>query len=77
MGPMGAFAEAVDGRRGLVPGSAVPDREETLQLLSAAARRGSVAAMRELLRYHERQGVSRERPDPLDDFDELAARRDR
>ena len=74
-GPYGAFAEAVDSRRRLEPGSGVPDREETLLLLSAAARRGSVPAMRELMRYYER--AASEPIGPLDYLDELAVRRGR
>lgn len=49
-GPYGAFAEAVDSRRSPAPGVGVPDREETLQLLSTAAGRGSVAALRGVTR---------------------------
>jgi hypothetical protein len=51
----------------------VPDREETLQLLSAAARNGSVAAMRELMRFYDR--ATSEPLGPLHYLDELAARR--
>ena len=54
--PSGAyrdFADAVERARAGVgstaSGSGVPDRVETLQLLSTAARRGSVQAMRELI----------------------------
>ena len=72
-GPYGAFAAAVDGRRKLEPASSVPDREETLLLLSAAARRGSVPAMRELMRFYER--AASEPMGPLHYLDELAARR--
>lgn len=75
-GPYGAFAEAVDSRCEREPrAGGVPDREETLQLLSAAARRGSVPAMRELMRYHER--AASEPTAPLHYLDEVAARRDR
>jgi transposase-like protein len=74
-GPYAAFVEAVDSRRKLVPDAGVPDRQETLQLLSTAARRGSVPAMRELMRYHER--AASEPTGPLHYLDELAGRRDR
>ena len=74
-GPYGAFAEAVDSRRNPAPGVSAPDLQETLQLLSTAARRGSVPAMRELMRYHER--AASEPTGPLHYLDELAARRDR
>jgi len=78
-GPYGDFADTVDSRWRVrvVPRNGVPGRNEILTLLSAAARAGSVPAMKELLRYHDRQGHGRERRDPLDRFDELAARRDR
>jgi hypothetical protein len=66
-----AVLEATAAERG------IPSREELLVMLSEAARTGNVAAMKELLRYHERQGAGRKRPDPLDGFDELAARRGR
>ncbi len=46
-------------------------------LLSDAARAGSVPAMKELLAWHEGRRANWEHPDPLDRFDELAARRER
>jgi hypothetical protein len=51
----------------------IPDEREVLELLSEAARCGSVPAMRELRAYHrERAGDD---GDKLAHFDELAARR--
>ena len=66
-----AVLEATRADRG------IPSREELILLLSEAARTGSVQAMKELMRYHERPSSGRDQRDPLDDFDELAARRDR
>ena len=78
-GPYGDFADRVDSRRRerVVSRKRVPDHDEILLLLSTAARAGSVPAMKELLRHHERQDRGRTRLGPLDGFDELAARRDR
>ena len=53
----------------------VPDRGEVLLLLSTAARAGSVPAMKALLAWHERERSGRTQRDPIDHFDELAARR--
>ena len=66
-----AVLEATRAERG------IPSKEELLLLLSEAARTGSVPAMKELLRHHQHQGPGRKRRDPLDRFDELAARRER
>ena len=78
-GRYGRFAHSVYSRRQGrgVPRLGVPDREELLLLLSAAARAGSVKEMKELLHIHERQHAGWEPRDPLDRFDELAARRGR
>ena len=60
----------------------IPSQEELLGLLSEAAHAGSVPAMKELMTYYERQSSGRQSfgrepgPNPLDRFDELAARRD-
>ena len=66
-----AVLEATATERG------IPSRKELLGLLSEAAHAGSVPAMKELMRYYERRPASWEPRDPLDRFDELAARRDR
>ncbi len=65
-----AVLEATRADRG------IPSKEEVL-LLSEAARTGSVPAMKELMRHHAHQSPGRMRRDPLDRFDELAARRER
>jgi hypothetical protein len=80
-GPYATFAEAVDSRHELeteasVERSGVPDREEVVLLLSAAARAGSVSAQKVLLAWHDRHNGVRAL-NPLDQFDELARRRDR
>ena len=51
----------------------IPDQREVLELLSEAARCGSVPAMRELMAYHRERGSANQ--DKLAAFDELAARR--
>jgi hypothetical protein len=58
----------IGGYASQVPG--VPDREEILQLLSTAVRAGSVSAMKELLRWYERQSPDRKRR-PLDGLTSL------
>ena len=57
-----------------VPAAApsVPDADELLRLLGAAARMGNVPAMRELLAHHRRAPAA---PSPLGVVDELAERR--
>ena len=60
-----------------MPRKGVPDLEELLVLLGEAARAGSVPAAKELLAWHDRRRADWERPDPLDRFGELAARRGR
>lgn len=76
----GSFACEVDAaragrrlstRRGLV------GERETLELLGAAARAGSVPALRELLRWHRERRRPLADGHPLDELDELAARRRR
>ncbi len=57
-------------------GSSVPDQREVLELLSEAARAGSVSAMKELLAYHRERRQGRG-PDAVDELDELAERRGR
>jgi hypothetical protein len=59
------------------PGAGACSLDETLDLLSLAARAGSVPAMKELLRWHERRHGSWKPRDPLEHFDQLAARRGR
>ena len=76
-GPSGVFASRLDSCRQerVVSRKGVPDRGEVLLLLSTAARAGSVPAMKALLAWHERERSGRTQRDPIDHFDELAARR--
>jgi hypothetical protein len=62
-----AVVEATKGERG------IPDEREVLELLSEQARTGNVSAMKELRAYHRERSTAE--ADPLDRFDELAARR--
>ncbi len=52
----------------------LPDEQEVLELLGAAARMGSVPAMRELMAHHRERKVSGI-PSPLAAVDELASKR--
>ena len=76
-GPYASFAAAVDKARAAArPGrGSVPDEREVLELLSRAARAGSVPALRELLRWHRERRRPLADGHPLDELDELARRR--
>src|SRR4029450_12640987 len=52
----------------------IADEREALELLSVAARCGSVPAMRELLAFHDKQQQAKGAGDVFDELDDLAAR---
>ena len=79
-GPYGEFAAAVDHareERALAVDTSRLSAAEVEELASAAARKGSVPAMRLMWQIIQSRDKAPVQADPLDELDELAARRER